>query len=775
MSRNGSGTYQKPSGTTAVSDTAISSYDYNRLIDDIIADLNTQRPISAGGTGAVTAEAARASLGVEIGVDVASFSALDGVYTAGGLTFNPVDFIRAEVGGDAEADKIFSTEADALTQDRSIITAGIQKSLVAAYKTGANFLWLMPNGRYCLNGELTDGEYETGVTLAQHIASGGQDNSTIGADQFPTLDFGNAQIFVDGSFVSASQVAGDFIDKCIGRFEPDAKDVIGPRIKNLFLYWHGDEADRWKCPTGIKIENGNFTSLENITIRGSNYDWPGDPIHLAQLNNSRGMRDWSIKGGTSLTAHDMPKDVGLFDIEADGGTDGMVIRAQAGTPFEIPSGEASTYFDGLYVCLGEAASTSDALWVKVASRLSDDALLLDASRKAPANITGINVSFQRPQAAMTLGSNVLTFSHRVLHADMTGRRIMVRGVGQEGNSNKGNLSAYIKPGSISVDLKSCQLVEKDGVTPANAAVANAAAAVEIGASMFLGQIQGQASAFNNELDFHDVSFEKGAPVILEHCFYVNFNSAKFHGRAGTPALANANFVASGANLILDACPMVAIDGVEIDYTFGFDPVTEAEYSVDICGSRTVLMFDRHRIYGGTSNVGIFNFEASTGPSSHVVVGDGVMNINSWGDIANSQKVAHLGGDAGDTYANRLRGTGDWINSSTGTASGPEDLMKPYKNNNPVADLTIASGVIEVNGTGTYLIETGVVGVADLTDISGGVQANRITIRPKVTGENIRVVSGAIHLAANADKTMTQRRDSILLEYLDGTWREVGAL
>lgn len=54
MPRNGSGVYSKPAGTTAVVETTIEASTFNTLIDDIVADLNEDRPVTAGGTGVST-------------------------------------------------------------------------------------------------------------------------------------------------------------------------------------------------------------------------------------------------------------------------------------------------------------------------------------------------------------------------------------------------------------------------------------------------------------------------------------------------------------------------------------------------------------------------------------------------------------------------------------------------------------------------------------------------------------------------------------------------
>lgn len=75
MPRNSSGLYNLPPGTRGQPNTTIKSQPYNAFVDDIEQDLNTPRPISAGGTGATNAAQALANLG---GVSV---SVLEGMFT----------------------------------------------------------------------------------------------------------------------------------------------------------------------------------------------------------------------------------------------------------------------------------------------------------------------------------------------------------------------------------------------------------------------------------------------------------------------------------------------------------------------------------------------------------------------------------------------------------------------------------------------------------------------------------------------------------------------
>lgn len=66
MPRDTSGVYSKPAGTTAEANTVIASATFNSVNDDFVQDANTDRPVSAGGTGASTAEAARDNLGLTL-------------------------------------------------------------------------------------------------------------------------------------------------------------------------------------------------------------------------------------------------------------------------------------------------------------------------------------------------------------------------------------------------------------------------------------------------------------------------------------------------------------------------------------------------------------------------------------------------------------------------------------------------------------------------------------------------------------------------------------
>jgi len=80
MARNGAGVYSKPAGTSPVDGDDIDAAPFNLLMDDIATDLNTVRPIVAGGTGAANAPAALIALGLTATAEELNF--VDGVTSA---------------------------------------------------------------------------------------------------------------------------------------------------------------------------------------------------------------------------------------------------------------------------------------------------------------------------------------------------------------------------------------------------------------------------------------------------------------------------------------------------------------------------------------------------------------------------------------------------------------------------------------------------------------------------------------------------------------------
>lgn len=154
MPRNVSGVYEEPANTDAVSGESISSAAFNTLIADIVADLNLDRPVSAGGTGASDAATARTNLGLTALATANIVSIAQGgtgASTASGALTNlgalpAVNYTAADVLSKLQTVDGAGSGLDADTVD------GVQASSFARVDasntfTGANIYTDTPNGR----------------------------------------------------------------------------------------------------------------------------------------------------------------------------------------------------------------------------------------------------------------------------------------------------------------------------------------------------------------------------------------------------------------------------------------------------------------------------------------------------------------------------------------------------------------------------------------------------------------------------------------------------
>ena len=92
MPRNGSGVYSLPANSTAVTGETITAAVFNNPITDLAPDMNIDRPVAAGGTGASTAADARGNLGVR------AIKAIDTTGSANAYAFTSTDSLTPSDG-----------------------------------------------------------------------------------------------------------------------------------------------------------------------------------------------------------------------------------------------------------------------------------------------------------------------------------------------------------------------------------------------------------------------------------------------------------------------------------------------------------------------------------------------------------------------------------------------------------------------------------------------------------------------------------------------------
>ncbi|TIX72444.1 MAG: hypothetical protein E5V30_06010, partial [Mesorhizobium sp.] len=128
------GVYSAPPGTKGTPNTTIESAKYNALVDDLVADANAARPVTAGGSGSSTAVGAADNFNAA-GADMASAATVNLANTTGTLvniTGTVTITALGTLAAGAERDLVFAASLTFTHNATSLILPGAANITTAA-------------------------------------------------------------------------------------------------------------------------------------------------------------------------------------------------------------------------------------------------------------------------------------------------------------------------------------------------------------------------------------------------------------------------------------------------------------------------------------------------------------------------------------------------------------------------------------------------------------------------------------------------------------------
>jgi hypothetical protein len=198
MPRDGSGIYHTPPGTDGVPDTTIESAKYNTNVHDVETDLNTPRPIVAGGTGGTSPDSALTNLKAEKYAQiVANWDSM--AWMAGSFYAASTATGTAPVAGHAFAGIVYYANATDLVCEATDVTdTSNPDKYIRVMSAGVwgNWTRVVPStsssnlGEYTFNSQVTfppgSGEIRfnnatqnsTTEVFISHLSPSGVDNTT---------------------------------------------------------------------------------------------------------------------------------------------------------------------------------------------------------------------------------------------------------------------------------------------------------------------------------------------------------------------------------------------------------------------------------------------------------------------------------------------------------------------------------------------------------------------------------------------------------------------
>ena len=305
--RDGSGIYSTPPGTDAITNTTISSTAYNTNVNDVEADLNTPRPIVAGGTGETNAREAMIALSGEIAhqqiLNYDSYLWVEGSFFSDpGATAAP------------DAVNVFTGICYKRSDNNIVLEARTVATGVKHVRRKVSGVW----GAWVL-------DQEAALDLANSKVDKDGDTMTGALTISPAA--GSAQLILDANVTTNSSLIGQ--KNGLSRWAVIAGDNsaegTGNTGSNFTITPFTDAGAPQNVALTIERDNGRVSLTGGLNVEGlTNLTSPlvlNDPAPLISLNSSANGATNSISGSRSaLTRWMLQLGDGIVESGSDSGS-----------------------------------------------------------------------------------------------------------------------------------------------------------------------------------------------------------------------------------------------------------------------------------------------------------------------------------------------------------------------------------------------------------------------------------------------------------------------